>query len=437
MASASGRTPILPSMIIRRFLPMVIFGIFVVLAVWNLSPSAPSEGFTNIYFFDRLSFQPHNTGDDPSYQEPGPPPPPGAENWPDHVFNEVYEGAAGMKVGEDMCEPYAMPGHLYINQTSYGDTYFESFTPLCQPAQNSWIKRILLKEPIPELQNKEFLTVGDSVDRYLVMDLCTLLDAPLKVHPLHSFTETTEDQNGGLPRSCYVEHLNLTMANWFFYGYDEEDMWTDKSNTYTPPGEYHSRWDLFSKAIKTLPSNGHPSLIITNQGLWELARYDRLLERAGSDDPDPPIVSNEFITTYMDQTLNFLSQLRTLVGDSTRIRWRQMHTPTISSGPFFKTKDGETKKSRARFHPVKIRQMNEVAKEVIRRASVAENDRRKKGGVEVRGESGRITMWPIGDIISWWPTGLWLRDDIHPTPSLGAFIWGEGALEYLARTPRR
>jgi hypothetical protein len=174
---------------------------------------------------------------------------------------------------------------------------------------------------------------------------------------------------------------------------------------------------------------------MANQGLWELARFDRQLERAGFDDPDPPVVAVDFINEYTTKTIDFLASLRELVGDATRIRWRQMHTPTVSNGPYFVDPAGEKKKNRDRFHALKIRQMNEVAREIMMQVTEAEFSRR--GGRRVDGESGSISVWPIGDIVSPWPTELWLADDIHPSSKIGGMVWGDGVLEYLARSPMR
>jgi hypothetical protein len=147
----------------------------------------------------------------------------------------------------DSCDPYLEPGHLHINNKSVSKTYYESFNPNCVPGPGSWIERVKSSAesgfPIPELQNKELLNIGDSVDRTVIMRLCNHLGVHTNVHPLHTFQETTEETNGGLARSCYIPHLNLTLANWFFYGYDETDMWTDKKNTYQAPGEYSRRYD--------------------------------------------------------------------------------------------------------------------------------------------------------------------------------------------------
>ena len=164
----------------------------------------------------------------------------------------------------------------------------------------------------------------------------------------------------------------------------------------------------------------------------------------------------------MKHTVDFLAKIRRLVGDDSRIRWRQMHTPTISSGPYFKDPTGKRRKSRRRFTAVKIKVLNnaaayacEIASEVeyerrksVQEASVAQKatgsrwakwrtgkERESEDGDRVT-ENGRITVWPIGDLVAPWSAAQLLRDDIHPTQTTGMIVWGAGVLEYLARTPK-
>jgi len=315
---------------------------------------------------------------------------------------------------------------MHLDALSHLSTHFTSYDPTCQPASPSYIQQILSSAtnstPIPNLQHKEVLILGDSIDRNIVIDLCALLGTPATIHPLHTYREAVDSKIGGFPRSCTIPHLNLTLANYFFYGYDETDMWTDKSNTYTPPGEFSKRWSLFTQAIKTLPSGGRPSLVMVNIGLWELARFDRTLEWAGKEDPVE--LDDAFCAEYRNHTVSFLDSVRRTVGNETRIRWREMHTPGISDGNFFvDPKKGG--KARARFSAVKINQLNAEAETALQIHSEREGNNRM-GETEVR-------MWPIGRLIRPWPTGLWIRDDVHPTDKVGAVIWGEGVLEYVAR----
>jgi hypothetical protein len=189
------------------------------------------------------------------------------------------------------------------------------------------------------------------------------------------------------------------------------------------------------KAVATLPSGGHPDVVMVNQGLWELARHDRNQENAGFDDPDPPIITDEFVEEFTIKAVDFLSRLRSLFGNETRLKWRQMHQLTVPSGPWYNTKDGTQKKNRQRFHPVKINMLNKATEYALKIATKKEVERREELGIDTTGST--VSMFRVGDIIRGWPDNMWMQDDVHPGINASATIWGEGLLEYLSRTPIR
>lgn len=208
-----------------------------------------------------------------------------------------------------------------------------------------------------------------------------------------------------------------------------------------------------------------PDLVIVNVGFWELARFDRLDEQRQLKEGvreallvDPVTVAEEFVGKFIEKTVQVLGRVRRLVGGKARIRWRQMHTPTISTGAYFiDYGTGAPKKSRGRFTAVKVKVLNEAAERACEVASGEEVERRRRerevggrweggrgnwwrgagGGEVLEEEDGRVVVWPVGELVAPWPTGQWLRDDIHPTGLAGVAIWGGGVFEYLARTPKR
>jgi hypothetical protein len=139
------------------------------------------------------------------------------------------------------CDPYQMPGSLLFDQ-NFENPRYESFDDECKPAAKSWISRIqesFAKElPIPELQNKEVLLIGDSVDRETVQHLCTELGLKASQHKIFSYQAADTGQEAHLlqsvPNSCVVKHLNLTISNWFFYGFDEDNIWSTPKNPQIP-----------------------------------------------------------------------------------------------------------------------------------------------------------------------------------------------------------
>jgi hypothetical protein len=188
-------------------------------------------------------------------------------------------------------------------------------------------------------------------------------------------------------------------------------------------------------------------LITVNVGLWELRRYDRILMNQKLPDPSPPMIDAEYMGSYKDSTYTMLKNLRTIVGDRTRIRWRQMHTPSAFTNEtreaelsdIYNAKfPGRAKKQRDWFHPVKVRQLNEAAREVIAELNEPGVQRRLVGRSDQKaGGETRMDIWPIGDIVSVYPSHRFLKDIIHPDNILGPQIWGEGIMEQLSRAPRR
>ncbi|KAF8461007.1 hypothetical protein BDZ91DRAFT_384016 [Kalaharituber pfeilii] len=373
------------------------------------------------------------------------------------------------------CDPFNEQGHLHLNKSSPLSSYFVSYSPTCKPTTPLWLTQLaaLTKddEPILELKDRSILFIGDSVDRLLVIDFCNFLNGTYTIHPVNTYRgespeARTKRPNGALPRLCRVDgpsgRQNLTLSNYFFYGFDEEDMWMDKKSTYTVPAPYTDRWQAFTAAYETLYGPGGvfngtmaPDLVFVNMGLWELARFDRIDEQShrndprGSPEPEEPLtVTKEFVDEFVHKTVDHLVRVRKLVGDKARIRWRQMHTPIISSGPYFKDANGNTQKSRARFGAVKVKILNEAAEYAVRIASEKEAMRRwresktgkrmwsvgRKDGKKT--DDGSIGIFPVGELMAPWPAGDWLRDDIHQTNGTGLAVWMGGVLEYLVRTPR-
>lgn len=105
--------------------------------------------------------------------------------------------------------------------------------------------------PIEALKEKTVLLLGDSLERMLLQDLCSKLLGNFTVHPPDSYAIpiTKAKPSGGLPRSCSVAgpsgQQGLTLINYFFYGYDDKDVWRDKPATWSFPPKYSDRWTAF------------------------------------------------------------------------------------------------------------------------------------------------------------------------------------------------
>jgi hypothetical protein len=130
-----------------------------------------------------------------------------------------------------LCEPYTEPGILRLD-SNYTSPVFETFDSSCRPAPVPWTVQIIQsaskKKQIPELQNKELLLIGDSVDRQIIENLCKHLGYSVDIHSYNNFQELLNSTDNGLPKSCYIPHLNVTLANWFLYGYSDDKTFWEK-----------------------------------------------------------------------------------------------------------------------------------------------------------------------------------------------------------------
>jgi hypothetical protein len=155
---------------------------------------------------------------------------------------------------------------------------------------------------------------------------------------------------------------------------------------------------------------------MVNVGFWELHRWTLLFDDLGKPPPDPPVLPENYIKDFTVSTRKMLKRLRKLF-DTSRIRWRQIHT-TVQ----YNDKAGNVSRAGVWIHPVKVHHLDEVTKSAL-----------KDVNREATGNGEEIKMWPIGDIIAPWPKS-WLKDGLHPKEEFSATLWGEGVLEYLART---
>ena len=94
--------------------------------------------------------------------------------------------------------------------------------------------------------------VGDSVDRNNLRYFCELVNSTgLRVTPMTNLSEVAMGDTdldpanidpGDLtkPRVCRIEEYDFEIINFFHYGMQEKEIWSDK-NVYTPPGVIEKR----------------------------------------------------------------------------------------------------------------------------------------------------------------------------------------------------
>ena len=179
--------------------------------------------------------------------------------------------------------------------------------------------------------------------------------------------------------------------------------------------------------MKTLPSGGKPDVVVSSVVLWELFRAEEILAQAGKPAPDPPVLENGFMEAYSTKLRKHLRTISKLVPKETQMIWRQSHQPN-EKPTYFDPGDPENPGGeRGRYHPVKVRMVNEAARAVV---GQIDGERKREGRVGME-------MWNIGDAITPWHPKKWLGDKIHPTDQMAVWVWGEAWLDFLGTTNMR
>jgi hypothetical protein len=165
-----------------------------------------------------------------------------------------------------------------INVTDHNGTFWNPFTPSCQRAPH-FLQDIIDRRPLPWLQGKTLLLVGDSVDRNNGRFFCEWANST-NVR-ITSFTNLSASANEeGLeehyrvltqPRVCRIDDYDFEIITFFHYGVEESDIWNDH-HTYIPPGILELR---INNLLKPMFENYHrkPDMIILNSGTPHLKLF--------------------------------------------------------------------------------------------------------------------------------------------------------------------
>lgn len=289
-----------------------------------------------------------------------------------------------IKNSEMHCDPYSQFGYYdYQNPLQYNIS-FKSLDPDCQPLDPSPISVLEKSLPFDLLRDKTAVLIGDSVDRQNLELLCPYINGNLTTSDQDSHHKTPPGSSGGYPRLCYVEKYNLSISNYFFYGFDQDSIWTDKENVFLEPGDYLKRIDLAGSAMKSLGRKVDIAFI--NVGFWELARFDRLDHTTNVK--EVMILRSEYVQEYQKKLEDFFSRIKKLLPQS-RLVYRETHYPASETGPFFSTADTINRKHK--FNRFKVHQINQVARLLI--------------------EKFKIDYWPIGTNVRDIPVGDYMLDD--------------------------
>lgn len=318
------------------------------------------------------------------------------------------------------CDPYQLGYYDYESPLSL-DIAFRSLVSDCEMLNPSPVSALKEGLPFDLLQDKTAVLIGDSVDRQNLDLLCNYINGNITISEQDSHEKPAPGTSGGYPHLCYVEKYNLSISNYFFYGFDQESLFKDKEMVFLEPGDYLDRISLAQSAIKSLKRKVDIAFI--NVGFWELARIDRL--DSNKNKPEAVALRRDFVNEYQTKLSDFINRIANILPNS-RLVYRETHYPMFETGPFFSTSDTINRKHK--FNKFKVHQINQVAR--------------------LLAESSSIGFWPIGSHVRDIPFGEYMVDDrkylsvstyfanslVHPKISGAVALWGNSMLDYIARS---
>ena len=153
------------------------------------------------------------------------------------------------------CDPFLEPGHLSVDHFNTKGNFWTPYSRLC-PRSPHFLQDVLDRKPLPWLQGRTVLLVGDAVERNNLQFFCELVNstdvmtAPLRNidSVLRAGNTIKEASDITRPKICRVDEYDLEIISFFHYGMQDKDIWNDKE-IYTPPGLLEQRipilFDLF------------------------------------------------------------------------------------------------------------------------------------------------------------------------------------------------
>jgi hypothetical protein len=180
------------------------------------------------------------------------------------------------------CDPYFEPGYLNVNATDISQTFWQSFNPAC-PRAPHYLSDVLASKPLPFMQGKTVLMVGDSIDRNHVEFFCHLVGRRTSLSAADDMTNLTPMTVFGddiravdikfitHPRVCAIEEYDFELWSFAHYGLSENGSFVDWRPQYTPPALIDERilhllkpmWDRYHRK---------PDMILMNSGTSNICR---------------------------------------------------------------------------------------------------------------------------------------------------------------------
>jgi hypothetical protein len=246
-----------------------------------------------------------------------------------------------LRSSEHVCDdPYLEPGILTTNTTDIAQNYWTPFNPQC-PRSQHFLQDVIDRKPLPWLQGRTLLMVGDSVDRNNLRFFCELVNSTnMRVTTMENLSEVSFGDTdldpfnmdpGDLtkPRICRIDEYDFEIINFFHYGMLDEEIWTDKA-VYTPPGTIEKRIPLLRGLFENygrrpdfiLLGSGALSTSQLTAGLWDLAGWVK--QDAFNYAPIVNSVAQERLEHWLDRAEEFLDIITGIFPD-TFLLWRSLH----------------------------------------------------------------------------------------------------------------
>jgi hypothetical protein len=242
--------------------------------------------------------------------------------------------------GDNCGDPFLQPGILTSNAWDRSQNFWKPFNKECPPYRQ-YLQDVIDRDPLPFLQNKTLLMIGDSVDRNNLRFFCELVGSwDTRVTTMANLSEVfmgdtalhpwnTDPKDLTRPRICRVEEYDFEIINFFHYGLQDEETWTEKE-VYTAPGVIEQRIPLLKQLFEDygrtpdmiILASGRPlrgKLIV---GLWDLAGY--IKEDAYAAAPVVNRVEPERIEHWIERGETFVDMVTEMFPDAFTV-WRTLH----------------------------------------------------------------------------------------------------------------
>src|SRR5947207_2833659 len=132
------------------------------------------------------------------------------------------------------CDTYLQPGFITTHVSNMTQNYWTSYNPNC-PRAPHFMQDVLERKPLPWLQGKTFLLVGDSVDRNAVNYFFELVNSSGQYERTWDNIIVTARDGSQYEaptqhlRICRVDEYNFEMVMFFHYGLEDADVYAERS----------------------------------------------------------------------------------------------------------------------------------------------------------------------------------------------------------------